>query len=299
MLDAGLAPKTVHNVVGGTLHSLLSRAVRDRFIERNPCDTVDLPKIRKSKTLRFLTHDELEHVLNTQLPDDEALTASFPPSRKKDRSHEFGGPQAARDWWPVVRMMILTGAMTGMRLGEMRALRWSDIDLHVNKIRVRREFVRGQYDTTKSVHSERAIPLARRLLDELDVHHKRTVWNHDEHLVLAHPHTGRPLDHARLGLHYRAGLTRAGVRPARIHDLRHTFGTTVAASGKVSLRTLQEWMGHEDIRTTQIYADYLPGEHESELIDDAFAPRTIPGPILASHPNIDPLEGPINQRVDG
>jgi len=64
----------------------------------------------------------------------------------------------------------------------------------------------------------------------------------------------------------------------------------MAASGKVSLRTLQEWMGHEDIRTTQIYADYMPGERESELIDDAFAPRTNRGPILANEPLPDPLE---------
>jgi len=108
--------------------------------------------------------------------------------------------------------------------------------------------------------------------------------------VLAHPHTGRPLDHARIGLHYQAALVRADVRKIRVHDLRHTFGTTMAASGKVSLRTLQEWMGHEDIRTTQIYADYMPGERESELIDDAFNPRTIRGPIFAKEPLADPLE---------
>ena len=47
-------------------------------------------------------------------------------------------------------------------------------------------------------------------------------------------------------------------------------------------------MGHEDIRTTQIYADYMPGERESELIDDAFAPRTNRGPIFANEPLRDP-----------
>ena len=157
-------------------------------------------------------------------------------------------------------MLILLAAMTGMRLGELRALRWSDIDYRAMKIRVRREDVRGQYDKPKSLGSERGIPLAARLVTELDEHHQRTVSNQDSDLVLAHPHTGRPLDHARIGLHYHAALVRADVRKIRVHDLRHTFGTTMAASGKVSLRTLQEWMGHEDIRTTQIYADYMPGE---------------------------------------
>lgn len=71
--------------------------------------------------------------------------------------------------------------------------------------------------------------------------------------------------------HFSRGVRRANVRLVRIHDLRHTFAATVAASGQVSLRTLQEWMGHLDARTTQIYADYQPGEREAELLDRAFS----------------------------
>ena len=56
------------------------------------------------------------------------------------------------------------------------------------------------------------------------------------------------------------------------HDLRHTFGTQMAAAG-VPMRTLQEWMGHRDVSTTQIYADYAPNPHEAELVEAAFAPR--------------------------
>jgi integrase len=160
--------------------------------------------------------------------------------------------------------------MTGMRLGELRGLRWSDLDWEAMKVRVRVGFVRGRFDDPKSVLGSRGIPLGSRLVAELEQHRRSTIWNADDDLVLAHPHTGRPLDRVRLGYHYKAALNRADVRPVRIHDLRHTFGTTLAASGSVSLRTLQEWMGHEDIRTTQIYADYMPGEREAELIDDAF-----------------------------
>ena len=56
----------------------------------------------------------------------------------------------------------------------------------------------------------------------------------------------------------------------RFNDLRHTYGTTLAAAG-VPMRTLQEWMGHRDIKTTLIYADYEPREGESSLVDDAFS----------------------------
>jgi integrase len=45
----------------------------------------------------------------------------------------------------------------------------------------------------------------------------------------------------------------------------------MAAHG-VPLRTLQEWMGHADSKTTQIYADYAPAKNEVALVDAAFAP---------------------------
>ena len=59
------------------------------------------------------------------------------------------------------------------------------------------------------------------------------------------------------------------MREVRFEDLRHTFGTRLAAGG-VPIRTIQEWMGHEDIRTTQIYAAYEPREHEAEAVTKAF-----------------------------
>lgn len=56
----------------------------------------------------------------------------------------------------------------------------------------------------------------------------------------------------------------------RFHDLRHTFGTQMAAAG-VPIRTLQEWMGHRDLATTQIYADYAPSAREADMVAAAFA----------------------------
>jgi Phage integrase family len=76
--------------------------------------------------------------------------------------------------------------------------------------------------------------------------------------------------------------------------LRHTFATTVAASGAVSLRTLQEWMGHRDLKTTQIYADYMPGEREAQLIDAAFGGQSVANSFnTAQH---EPLETPGNNE---
>ena len=61
----------------------------------------------------------------------------------------------------------------------------------------------------------------------------------------------------------------AALRPpgcaTRFHDLRHTFGTPMAAAG-VPMRTLQEWMGHRDITTTLRYADYAPSGREADMV---------------------------------
>jgi integrase len=67
------------------------------------------------------------------------------------------------------------------------------------------------------------------------------------------------LDSSKLRKRYIAARDRAGVRKVRFHDLRRTFGTHMAAAG-APLRSLQEWMGHSDFRTTLIYAQYAPDQ---------------------------------------
>jgi integrase len=69
---------------------------------------------------------------------------------------------------------------------------------------------------------------------------------------------------------FKAACVEAGVRPIRFHDLRHTFATRLAASAE-SLRTIQEFLGHADSKTTQIYAHYAPSAREVEMVNQAFA----------------------------
>ncbi len=90
---------------------------------------------------------------------------------------------------------------------------------------------------------------------------QRTIYTGDDDLVFAHPQTGKPLDGSKVTRSASKDACRAaGVRPIRFHDLRHTFATRLAASGKVSLRTIQEFLGHADAKTTQIYAHYAPSD---------------------------------------
>jgi len=86
--------------------------------------------------------------------------------------------------------------------------------------------------------------------------------------VFGHPQRGTVRDHSELVGRFKRALRAGGVRQVRVHDLRHTFGTRMAAAG-VPMRTLQEWMGHRDYKTTLIYADYAPAANEAALVNAA------------------------------
>ena len=148
--------------------------------------------------------------------------------------------------------------MTGLRQGELLGLRWRDIDWSAGRVRVRQSYVRGEFGTPKSRRSSRSVPLADRVAGELDRHFQRSAYQ-----ARRRPGLLPPADRAsrstarRLTKRFKAAAKRAGIREVRFHDLRHTFGTRMAGAG-VPLRTLQEWMGHRDFKTTLIYADYQP-----------------------------------------
>ncbi|MGI9185062.1 MAG: tyrosine-type recombinase/integrase [Solirubrobacteraceae bacterium] len=107
--------------------------------------------------------------------------------------------------------------------------------------------------------------------------------------------TGKPIDRSKLLKRYKRALKRAHVREVRFHDLRHTFGTHMAAQG-VPMRTLQEWMGHRDFKTTLIYADYAPSPAEADLVNAAFQGINLGINLKETHSNPDP-ENPYNRRV--
>ena len=98
----------------------------------------------------------------------------------------------------------------------------------------------------------------------------RSPYAADKNLVFCHPETGNPLDRAKLTRRFKKAIRSADVREITFHELRHTFGTRMAAAG-VPLRTIQHWMGHADAKTTQVYAHYQPSDHEADTVDQAFS----------------------------
>lgn len=174
-------------------------------------------------------------------------------------------PLGHTDW-----AMFLTAALTGLRQSELLGLQWRDVDFDARRIRARRSYVRGHLGRPKSRHSSRSVPMAPQVEAALRRHWARSRLQGPEDLVFGHPRTGRALNASAIDRWFKNALIAAHVRKGRFEDLRHTFGTRLAANG-VPIRTIQEWMGHEDIRTTQIYADYEPREYEIEAANEAFS----------------------------
>jgi integrase len=84
--------------------------------------------------------------------------------------------------------------------------------------------------------------MADRLAQELERHFQRSRWRSAQDLVFAHPSGGYVLDASKVRKRFTHALQAADVRTITFHELRHTFGTEMAAAG-APLRAIQEWMG--------------------------------------------------------
>lgn len=176
--------------------------------------------------------------------------------------------------WALVRAaefeqdaaQFLTAAFTGLRLGELIALRWRDIDFTASLVRVRSSWSVGALTTPKS-GKVRSIPLAPEVARVLAKLAQRELFAGEDDLVFV-GNFGSYLDDSALRRRYKRALKRAGLRQLRFHDLRHTFGTRMIA--KADIRRVQEWMGHADIQTTMRYLHYAPREEDARLVAEAF-----------------------------
>lgn len=271
MLADGRAPKTVRNVVS-FLHSVFEYGLRTGWVRDNPVRHATRPRRRRATDanpdLQFLTVEELEAVLRA-IPD-HAVERAPNPIRKGRRGP--APPPPSDVLGPVLRVVILAAAMSGLRQSELLGLRWRDVDWTAQRLRVRNTFVRGEHsgEGKSDLSTSRSVPMASRLAGELDRWSRRTLYAGNDDLVFAHPHSGRPLDRSKVTKRFKQACSDARVQPIRFHDLRHTFGTRLVATG-TPLRAVQEFLGHADAKTTQIYTHYAPSAHEVALVDAAFA----------------------------
>jgi integrase len=273
MLRRGLAPESVRNVIT-FLHSVFGLAVDRGWCVTNPVARAARPRRRRSSDasadLQFLTVPELDAVI-AAIPD-EVVRRPLEPRRRGRRGPAPPPPPDVLG--PVLRVFILAAAVTGLRQSELLGIRWRDVDVTASRVRVRNAFVRGEHSSEgkSDLSTRRSVPMADWLADELAEWRVRTPFDHADDLVFAHPQLGKPLDPSKVSRRFKAGCRAAGVREIQFHDLRHTFATSLAASG-APLRAIQEFLGHADLKTTQIYAHYAPAEWEIEMVNEAFRRR--------------------------
>ena len=255
-LQAGSSPSTVHHL-HACLHRALAMAERWEQVDRNVARLVTPPRVPRHK-VEPLTIDEVRRFL------DAARGSRF---------------EAA----------FVIAIVTGVRLGELLALRWDDIDLgDAPTIRVRGSLQRVsgklQILEPKTAHSVRDVAIGQLGSEALCAHRVRQV---EERLAIGTSWTDRGLVFPNNWGEYmnpewfrrrefRAVLGEAGLRPLRFHDLRHTFATLQLANNQ-PLKIVSEMMGHTRIAITQDLYTHVSATMQrgaADALDRALAAST-------------------------
>jgi len=236
-LNQGLSSKTVQNNVR-VLSSLLSQAIEDGLISVNVALKPGkfLPKVSKRRQVNPFTREEVSIF----------LTAA--------QRH------AAR-YYPL----FLCAVRTGLRLGELLALQWGDLDFQSRFLLVQRNYTHGKVTTPKSGEVRRvdmSKGLAQTLADlrvDRELQASANGWVGIPEWVFC-SETGGLLDGDNLRHRaFYALLKASGLRRIRFHDLRHTFASLLLQQGESPVY-VKEQMGHSSIAiTVDLYGHLIPG----------------------------------------
>jgi len=155
---------------------------------------------------------------------------------------------------------------TGLRIGEVLALRWEDVDIAGRMLLVRRGLSNG-VETTPKGRRHRFVPLSTPAAGTLARLQARNEYIESDDYVFCN-RLGRRLDPSALRRRYKAGCASAGLRPVRLHGLRHAAGSLIArTSDPVFVR---DFLGHAKLTTTDRYLSAKVRPEELERLDQAF-----------------------------
>ena len=272
-LEKGQSPKTVQNTIR-CLSSLFSHAVEDGLLIVNPALKPGkfLPKISKRRGINPLTRAEVATLLNTA------------------KAH-------ASRYYPV----LLCAARTGLRMGELLALRWEDLDFRERFIQVSRNYTHWNLTTPKSGESRRvdmSLELTQVLKDlklerQIDAGASGTgvpPWVFcNENGGLLHPNNIR--DRIFYGL-----LKKAGLRQVRFHDLRHSYASLLLQQGESPVY-VKEQLGHSSIQiTVDCYGHLIPGGNK-QAVDRLDTPAITPAVEAESATPAQPRWAPTPKNI--
>ncbi|EOH97009.1 hypothetical protein UAY_02741 [Enterococcus moraviensis ATCC BAA-383] len=236
--DRDLSPGTIRNIFN-VLKKSLNTAVQQNHIYSNPCDKVILPKYKRKK-VHSLTIAQQKKIETLALQEEGCS--------------------------PVILALY-----SGMRIGEISGLKWSDIDFTENTIAVRRtvsrvlderitnSITKVYSDTPKTAQSERIIPLPKNLKAYLK---KKYDSSSSEHVISC---KGRVAEPRVINYRFSKLVKRIGLREIHFHILRHTFATRCLENG-VDIASLSRLMGHQSTRMTlDIYTDSMLEKRQAAM----------------------------------
>jgi integrase len=238
------------------LSLILDMAVKDGRLARNVAHGVNLPRNHRPEH-RYLTHDQVE---------DLAYECGYPSDPSKYSSLDTRANE-------TYRLVVLFLAYTGVRFGEMAALRVARLDLHRQRAVIAESVtpVQGKglvWGTTKT-HQRREVPIPRFLAAELAEHIKGKRL---DELVFGGIRKGQPLRVSTFGTAFTAAARAIGVPDLHPHQLRHTAASLAIASG-ADVKVVQQMLGHASATMTLDTYGHLFEDRLNEVGDAMDAAR--------------------------
>ena len=253
--EARLSRRSIQKILV-LLHGILKRAKRRGWISSNPSEDVERVTFRRSGEFNVLT-----------------------PTQVAALARAAGSEQDAA--------LFTVAAFTGLRLGELRALRWGDVDFAKRLVHVRRSYTHGEAGPPKS-GKVRSVPLIDQAAVPLDALSRRAHFTGDDDLVFATA-IGKPPDDSALRRRFYDALEAAGFGALRtkqdplvFHDLRHTFGTLAVQAFPLS--DVKAYMGHADVQTTMIYVHHVPRHDAAARLSAVVGEEAGPEPLVNQVP---------------
>jgi len=243
-VNEGLSAKTIQNI-HGLLHKALDNAVKWGLVSRNVCSVVSTPRLIRHE-IHPLTKEQAQLLL--------------------EKAHGQG-----------LEAILSLALVTGMRRGELLALRWQDIDFEAMSLHVSRTVNHlGSYgyveNEPKTARSRRKIMVPQFVIEVLHEHKARQAearlkagskWKEQD---LVFPNTSGGFIYPDVLLNqFRKLLKNAGLPHMRFHDLRHSAATILLSMG-VHVKVVQELLGHSAITMTMdVYSHVLPSMQQEAM----------------------------------
>lgn len=214
--QASYAPKTIDHI-HDVLSAILRTAVKWGYLEDNPARGVDLPKLKTVRPKWALTNEQAA-----------ALLGSLPP---------------------LARTMVGLALLSGVRRGEIFALRWRDLDEQPDRLSVCRSVYEGVFDTPKTEAGTRQIPIAA-LAKQLIADWRPRVRSTDPDALVFATASGKPISPNNVLRRWVYPACEAlGLRRASWLTFRRTYSSWAHEKG-VPGKVVAQLMGHAKVDTT-------------------------------------------------